>query len=439
MGKRILLVQLPTSHLGAKEKVYPLGLARLASTIPTAFEPYALDMNLHPDPWPELKRLLTDLRPEIVALSFRNLDPLAGHQASYLSGLKTAGLLVRRLVPKARILAGGPAFSLFGKRLMEEVPEIDLGLVGEGELVFARLLEKDPPLPELPGVIFREGGRLAVNPPGGRLPLDRLPEIDTTAFPPAAYMEGNTYVAAMGIEGKRGCDLCCGYCLYPFLGGGRVRLRHPVAIVDEMERLYREWGLTLFHFTDPVVNRPGDHFEGLCRELIRRGLPLSWTGFFREDEVTAENLALAVRAGLACVYFSGDALTERGLRLLGKKLSLEDILRASRLTTELGLLTMCHFLVNLPGDDDAEAGTTLDRLLAIHAPRGNLGAVIFNHVRLYPGAPLTRKLIETGRLSADIDLLYPVYYNPPRYNHVLHQFEARCHAAGVFSRLEAFP
>jgi hypothetical protein len=72
-------------------------------------------------------------------------------------------------------------------------------------------------------------------------------------------------------------------------------------------------------------------------------------------------------------------------------------------------------------------------------PQGNLGAVIFNHVRLYPGAPLTRRLIAEGRLDADIDLLYPVYYNPPRYNHVLHGFEAHCHAAGVFSRLEALP
>ena len=440
MHKRILLVQLPTSHLGAGEKVYPLGLARLASTIPPAFERRALDMNLHPDPWPGLHRLLAEFQPGVVALSFRNLDPLAGHQASYLSVLKTAGLLVRGLLPEARILAGGPAFSLFGERLMAEVPQIDIGVVGEGEQVFPRLLEDHPPLAKLPGILYREGGRVAINPPGERCSLDLLPELDLASFPPAAYSAGNKYVAAMGIEGKRGCDLCCGYCLYPFLGGGRIRLRHPVAIVDEMERLHRECGITLFHFTDPVVNRPADHFDELCRELIRRRLPLSWTGFFREDEVTADNLALAVRAGLSCVYFSGDALTERGLRLLGKKLTPADIVRASRLTTELGLLTMCHFLVNLPGEGEAEiaeAGALLDQLLAIHAPKGNLGAVIFNHVRLYPGAPLTRKLIEGGLLAADTDLLYPVYYNPLRYNHVLHQLEARCHAAGVFSRLEA--
>lgn len=442
MNKKILLIQLPTSHLGAGEKVYPLGLARLAATIPPVFERRALDMNLHPDPWPVLHRLLREFAPGIVALSFRNLDPLAGHQASYLSVLQTAGLLVRRLLPAARILAGGPAFSLFGERLMAEVPELDIGLIGEGELVFPRLLDDSPPLVELPGAIYRDGGRLVRNPPGARCSLDRLPELDLAAFPPAAYGEANRYVAAMGIEGKRGCDLRCGYCLYPMLGGGRIRLRPPVAIVDEMERLYRDCGIALFHFTDPVVNRPADHFEELCRQLIRRNLPLSWTGFFREDAVSVANLALAMEAGLACVYFSGDALSEHGLRLLGKNLTPADILRASRITTEQGLLTMCHFLVNLPGEGEAEiaeAGALLDELLAIHAPRGNLGAVIFNHVRLYPGAPLTRKLIGDGLLAAETDLLYPVYYNPLRYNHVLHRFEARCHAAGVLARLAVQP
>lgn len=141
MNKRILLVQLPTSHLGAGEKVYPLGLARLASTIPPTFERRALDMNLHPDPWPVLHMLLAEFQPGIVALSFRNLDPLAGHQASYLAVLKTAGLVVRSLLPTARILAGGPAFSLFGERLMAETPQLDFGVVGEGEQVFPGCLK----------------------------------------------------------------------------------------------------------------------------------------------------------------------------------------------------------------------------------------------------------------------------------------------------------
>ncbi|MCF6249279.1 MAG: hypothetical protein L3J69_18270, partial [Desulfobacula sp.] len=215
-------------------------------------------------------------------------------------------------------------------------------------------------------------------------------------------------------------------------------LRNPVDIVDEMEILNKEYEIELFHFTDPVVNRPLDHFEQVCRELVLRNMTAGWTGFFREDSLSVNTIELAQKAGLAAIYFSGDALTDYGLKLLNKGMTKETILDASRLTVQTGILTMCHFLLNLPGetcDHIKEAGDMLDAILDIHAACGNLGAVIFNHVRLYPGAPITKKLIKSGTLSPDTDLLYPIYHNPKKNTHVIHEFEARCHTAGVFSRL----
>jgi putative variant cofactor biosynthesis B12-binding/radical SAM domain protein 1 len=434
---KLLFVQLPTSQFGAGEIVYPLGLSRLSSLAPAQAAKETLDMNICIDPWKRLKDSLEKMGPDIVALSFRNLDPLAGHQASYLSSLKTAALLVRAVSPDARILAGGPAFSLFGMHLMKEVLQIDIGLIGEAEQVFDQLLAPDIRKEKIPGILWRQKGRIIANPLAPKVDMDKLPPLDLACFSPSDYLKANKYVAAVGIEGKRGCDLWCGYCLYPFLGGTCMRLRSPEKIVDEMEMLKSEFGVSLFHFTDSVINRPRDHFEALCRELIARKLDVAWTGFFREDDFTAANLSLALKAGLISVYFSGDALTDQGLALLNKRLTLTDILKASILTCRDNVLTMCHFLVNLPGETEetvAQSSEMLERLLEIHNPAGNLGAVIFNHVRLYPNTPLTNKLIRNGELPPQTDLLYPVYHNPEKFNHVLHTFEAKCHSAGVFSR-----
>jgi anaerobic magnesium-protoporphyrin IX monomethyl ester cyclase len=435
---RILLVQTPTSHLGSGERVYPLGLSRLSTLIPKGFEKWGLDMNLSADPWPDLKDALLAFKPDIVALSFRNLDPLAGLRTTYLSSLMTAARLVRRLIPNAKIWAGGPAFSLFGERLMQEIPEIDCGLIGEGESVFLQMLESSCTLASVPGLIWRKGSRLERNLAGSHLAGDAVPEMDLDVFRPEDYCAGNKYVAAVGIEGKRGCDLHCGYCVYPRLGGRRLRLRNPARIVDEIEHLHKEHGMDLFHFTDSVLNRPADHFEAVCAEILRRNLQVRWTGFFREDSLTEHAADLAARAGVVAFYFSADALTDHGLKVLSKRLTREDIVRAARITAKSGLLTMYHFLVNLPGETMAhplEARNLLDEILEIHGPVGNLGAVIFNNVRLYPAAPLTVKLLKTGCLDERIDLLYPVYYDPPEYSHVLHELEAQCHSAGVCSRL----
>ncbi|BBO82118.1 hypothetical protein DSCO28_26840 [Desulfosarcina ovata subsp. sediminis] len=49
---RILIIPCPTSHLGAGEKVYPLGLARLSALVPADAAKQCLNMNLYPNPWP---------------------------------------------------------------------------------------------------------------------------------------------------------------------------------------------------------------------------------------------------------------------------------------------------------------------------------------------------------------------------------------------------
>jgi len=399
-------------------------------------------MNLFPDPWPELKQMIENQQPDIVALSLRNIDPLAGHLVSYLSALKTAAALVRKLLPDSRILVGGPAFSLFGTRLMGAVSEIDYGLVGEGERAFPRIIGKDIDPSSVPDLIWRKNGAIHQNPSGPGISLDEIPPMDRISFNPADYIRENAYVAAVGIEGKRGCDLSCGYCVYPCLGGGKMRLRHPKKIVDEIECLHREHGIALFHFTDSVINRPVDHFEALLEEFIHRKLNVNWTGFFREDALDRRLAERARAAGLIAIYFSADALTDHGLKRLGKRLTKHDILTAATVTAQSHILTMCHFLLNLPGDGEAdvvEAWETLNRLLDIHAGPANLGAVIFNHVRLYPGAPLTKRLIRSRELSPNTDLLYPIYYNPQRFAHLLHEMEAHCHGAGIFSRLKMNP
>lgn len=440
---RILLAQVPTSHLGSKELVYPIGLARLSSLIPKTYKKYAIDMNLYPDPWPKLKDMLIKYSPDLIALSFRNIDPLAGHQVSYLSSLKTTAKMARLLVPKARIIAGGPAFSLFGKRLMLEIPEIDFGLAGEGELFFAQMISMQFKPENISGLIWRnKKNSIQQNPIEKSSSMDKLPHMDTDAFLPQNYLKENQYVAPFGIEGKRGCDLKCAYCIYPCLGGMRMRLRSPENIVDEIEQLSKTYKIDLFHFTDSVVNRPLEHFNSVCKEIIHRKMDISWTGFFREDTLTHESLDLASSAGLVAVYFSADALYDQGLKVLNKHLSIKDIVKASEITAKTGMLTMCHFLVNLPYETDKhirQSKDLLNRIIDIHMPAGNLGAVIFNNIRLYSKAPLTKKLIKEKLIDPSTDLLYPVYYNPPKHAHVIHQLQTVCHTAGIFSRLKIGP
>jgi radical SAM superfamily enzyme YgiQ (UPF0313 family) len=162
---------------------------------------------------------------------------------------------------------------------------------------------------------------------------------------------------------------------------------------------------------------------------LRRGLKVGWTGFFREDGLRAEDLELYARAGLAAIYFSADGASDAALELLGKGFSLDEAAKAASLAAASGVVTVYHFLVNLPGENLGSIRQTkrlVDHILGEHARWGNPAAMVFNNLRLYPGAPLTEEILRRGLAAPGIDLLYPVYFNPPPHDGLRHELTARC-------------
>ncbi|MHC1741605.1 MAG: radical SAM protein [Syntrophobacteraceae bacterium] len=438
---RILFIQAVSTH-DCGELVFPLGLARLAASVGEAHEILGLDLNLAPFPWPELVQKLEGFRPRLIAISFRNLDPLAGNLLSFVPQLKTLSAILRTYAPESKVILGGSGFTLFAERLMMELPEVELGFAGEADIAFPLLVDHLETPRSIPGILWRHGdGSIRRNEVAAPCQqLDDLPLPDWRPFDPGRYRDLNQYVAFMGVETKRGCPNNCQYCLYPALQGRRLRLRSPERVVDELQVLRDAFGIKLVHFTDPVVNQPTEHLRAICREILDRRLDIGWTGFFREDTLTREDMDLYRRSGLVTVYFSADGASEYALKLLRKNLSRDQILRAARLTAESGTLAVYHFLVNLPGENRQtvdETRSLLDQLFEIHAPFGNLGAVVVNNVRLYPGAPLTDTLLRERLIDPGLDLLYPTYYNPPPWDHLRHELTAACLQQSVLGHLAA--
>lgn len=245
-----------------------------------------------------------------------------------------------------------------------------------------------------------------------------------------SYAGRTSYAPAAGVETKRGCPLGCSYCVYPALQGRRLRYRSPDTVVAEVEALHRETGAEWVHFTDPVLNYPAGHFREVCRRLVERGLPVRWTGFFREDALTPADAEVAVRAGCAAFQFSGDGTCDRTLARLRKGLTLADLVGAARAAAGTEALSVYHFMVNVPGTDTAVAGGALelvDRLHDIHSSRENLGAIVFNNLRVYPGTPLAAELVTAEQLGSEEHLLFPTYHDPPPYQHLRYELEERHH------------
>ncbi|MDS1030611.1 B12 lower ligand biosynthesis radical SAM protein BzaD [Bacillota bacterium LX-D] len=424
---RVLMVQTPSVEGFTQEKVYPIGIVTLATHLKRAGHEVALlDMNTTLDPYGELKEKLLEYQPEVVGLSLRNIDPLANKTSSLLPPFIATVRLIAALLPTARIIAGGTGFSLFPERIMNELPEIHYGIRGEAEHSFPALLAALDNPPDIKGLCFRQDNKVQLNPPARDYDLEAYVVPNRELLSPKLYEGINNYVPTIGIETKRGCPLNCTYCVYHQLQGKKMRCRQPLEVVDELEFLYKKYGVTNFHFNDPVINMPAGHLEAICEEIIRRELHITWSGFFREDCLNKNNIQLFAKGGCNCFSFSPDGLHEEALAVLGKNLSIDDILQAAALAASTEVVTMYHFMVNVPGENQEtirESKQLLHRLYELHRTQRNLGTIVLNNIRIMPGTAIAARAAEEGLIGPETDLLYPVYYNPKPYETLRYELE----------------
>ena len=319
---------------------------------------------------------------------------------------------------------------------MREVPEIRYGIIGEAEQSLPRLLASLDSPPRISGLCYRKGGRIRMFPPARNFDMAGYEPPQRGLLDPSPYLNINTYVPAMGVETKRGCPFGCSYCVYPKLQGRRLRLRPPAAVVDEMESLRHDYGVERIHFTDPVLNVPRGHLEGICEELVRRKLDVRWDGFMRENLLDEKNVALFEKAGCECFSFSPDGLCTQSLKVLGKGMDESDILKAARLVSQTDVTCVYHFMVNVPGENEETskaASVLLERLYELHAGRRNLGTIVLNNIRILPGTAIEDLARAQGVISPGTDLLYPTYYNPPPFDSLRYRLETLHFCKNVFS------
>lgn len=433
---RILMVQTQSVEGTSSERVYPIGIVMLAGLLKKrGHEVSILDLNIEADPFGSLKERLRSFYPDVVGMSLRNIDPLGNKNTSLVPPFVAAARLVSSVMPGACIIAGGTGFSLFPERLMREVPEIRYGVVGEAEETLPALIASLENPPQLKGLCYRTGKEIRIFPPSRDFDMSVYMAPDRGLLGPAAYAGINTYVPAIGIESKRGCPFTCSYCVYPKLQGKKLRCRLPEAVVDEIELLQKEYGIENFHFTDPVLNIPQGHLEDICSEILRRRLKVRWDGFMRENLLNEKNVALFEKAGCECFSFSPDGLCRQSLKVLGKKIRESDILKAASLAARTDVISVYHFMVNVPGENEETSkrgADLLERLYTIHGRKRNLGTIVLNNIRILPGTAIEERAMEEHVISPGADLLYPTYYNPPPFDSLRYRLETFHFCKNVF-------
>lgn len=391
----------------------PLGLASVVAMVEREHELRVLDFMFADEPLEQVRRVVADFQPELVAISLRNIDNQKLHKSElYYPEVKELVDLLRTLTP-APIVVGGAGFNIMPRPLLNYL-EADFGLVGEGEEGFPAFLRAFPSKQweQAPGLVWGRGESWRLNPPRWVEHLDRLPYPALGYFTPRLYQEavGSAKLPGMiPVQSRRGCPMQCIYCTTPLIEGRELRARPPERIAAWLADCHENWGLTRFYFVDNMFNYPPEYARRLCQALEDLHLPLQWGCLINPAYPDVELFARMRRAGATMVQVGNESGSELVLSRLGKGFDRGQVELTLRLLQEEDLGYSCFLLLGGPGETPDTVQESVE-LLEQYRPRlVNLTVGI----RIYPGLPLHRQALAEGLVQPGDDLLYPRFYLAP--------------------------
>lgn len=410
---RVLLVQ--GWLLGLERPVYPLGIACLAPYLKSAgHEVRAYDPNMEEKPYEGLKRELDGFNPDVVGISFRNVDSTNKRKVTfYYPELARMAEAVKAQSPNCTVVVGGSGFSLFPLEIMQDIAGLDFGVPFEGEHTFIELLKSLDNPQAVPGVYFRRGDgvHFSGHAQAKRSMADNQFLTDRSTPPVARY---GHIPEALGVETKRGCALGCIYCIYSFLNGSNIKLKPVAMVVDEIENLIKVEDITSFTFIDSVFNLPKAHAEDICREIIRRGLNVTWSAWYIEKHLDQAFVELAEAAGCVNFILSPDGYTDEALKRLGKNITQSDIESAMHtLAAHSRAEVSYNFFKNPPGQTLRGFMGMVGFCIRARKLMGRRVHFEFNSLRILPHTKLYLLAVKEGVTSESESLLYPVFYTNP--------------------------
>lgn len=386
------------------DPVFPIGLAYIASALRNSgHEVQVADLCFVHDIEDTLKQSLLRYQPDVIGISFRNIDDVSyPRSVSYLP-LYREVIAVCRRYSNSPVIAGGSGFTIMPDEFMSNL-DIDYGIVGEGEAAIVRLMK-----------YLSVGGSLpqgVVTPINGNNRPYRSAEWKTL-IPGRDLFNANEYYEKGGmlnVQTRRGCPFRCIYCSYPRVEGARMRSRDPSDVVKEMEEVTGRTGARHFFMVDSVFNYPREYALRFCREVISRGLKIKWNCYANPGLMDPELVDFMLRAGCTGIEFGTDSLVDTLLGNLKKGFTYKQVKEVSRICMEAGM-KYCHFIfLGSPGEGIEEATINIERLSALNAD----SSVLMAGIRIFPGTGLALRAHEELGMDMKRIGLEPVYYISPK-------------------------
>ena len=315
--------------------------------------------------------------------------------------------------PKAFLIAGGGFLTSMPQEIMEWIPQIDLGIVGEAFQTWPEVLkaldgEKYPDFSKTPGVVHRHSG-VTLNPARDLIhDLDTLPYPAWELFPlEEVYFKNSSSLFSedahlcqrrIDINASFGCSLVCRYCWHlgttgdmtiqenegknevVFSYGRQIRYHSPQYIVGMVKELKKTYNIDFANFLDENLmtmdaSSGGTWLTEICDLWIKEGMgrggqnQVLFAGTSHASLHRPEVLRKMYSAGCTHLVYGLESFDPHILKNLGKGTTRQKNIDSVKICMDTGIIPIPNIIIGFPEETVESIRNTLVALieLGIHA------------------------------------------------------------------------
>ncbi len=341
---------------------------------------------------------------------------------------------IGKAFPQKIIIAGGEHVSAIPEQCLNDVLELDIVVIGEGEETISVVLDtlkhkKDLYLIE--GICFRNSlGEIVTTKRRARIknvevvnwPSWHLFPLDKYEKHKLSY--GVNRGISLPIMATRGCPYECTFCSSPHMWGRQYYMRSPEDVVAEIKYMNDQFGANNFDFYDLTAIIKREWIIDFSKKIIDSGLKITWQipAGTRAEAIDEEIACYLYQTGCRNITYAPESGSTRILKLIKKKVTKRSMLKSIKASNNEKLNVKLNLIIGFPEEKHIDILKTL--FFIIQASWHGANDAIPSIYSAYPGSEYFNRLSSSGKLLYNEHYLTNIIYSDtfhktPSYNEAI--------------------
>ncbi len=349
----------------------PMGLAYIAAVLEQSGHFVRIaDLNMVSKK-EEIKKKFLEVRYDVVGFTATTSTILYAYKAIRV---------IKKMMPWVITILGGWHASGSKQWTMNECPELDILVKGEGEETLKEIVislqNKILNLSQIKGILYRDSNGVCIEnedrplikdldslpfPARHLLPMNEYQKVKWTIFQwvNANNLKISNLVTSRGCTGR--CIFCADHTIYKY----QCRFRSPENVVAEIKEVVEKYNIRVFYFQDAHFTQSPVRAQRICELIIKEKIKIVWVCVSRVDTVSKELIQLMKRAGCVLIGFGIETGSPRMLRFMNKHVTYKQMQNALKWTRDAKIFSYNFIISGIPGETKRDLFLTRQLLLQL--------------------------------------------------------------------------